>query len=67
MPDYETVSMCDDCRLVFPNRAVRAVAKDSKDRKERIISQQSTITIKCPECGKEITHLLDDCYWVRVS
>lgn len=67
MPDYVTASMCDDCKLVFPNGVAKVSAKDHKDREERFRSHQSTIETKCPECGKKITHLLDDCYWMRVS
>jgi len=65
MPDYETVSMCDGCRIVFPNKAIKSMAKDSKDRKERVKIHQSTIKTQCPDCGREISHLLDDGYWLR--
>ena len=61
MEEYETVSMCDDCRIVFPNGAMR------KDIISPVKLAGLVWKSNCPKCGKEITTLLDDCYWLRVA
>jgi len=64
MAAYATVSICEDCKIVFPNGAMK-VEGDYKEQRGNI--KNCTATSRCPECGKEITTLLDTGYWVRVS
>lgn len=63
MAEYVTVSLCEDCRLVFPNGAMKVEG----DYKKQVQVQGSIVTTRCPECGKEITTLLDNGYWARTN
>lgn len=64
MATYTTVSICEDCKIVYPNRFIN-VEGDYKKQREKMKNNVSTS--HCPECGKEITTLLDDGYWIRIS
>ena len=64
MAAYETVSVCEDCKLVFPNRAVKVEGNLKEKRKSFV---RSYAKARCPECGKEINTLIDTGYWIRVS
>ena len=61
---YVTVSICEDCKVVFPNRAIRFEG-DLQAAKKSVVNV--TVASHCPECGKEITTLVDTGYWLRVS
>ena len=63
MAEYVTVSMCDDCRLVFPNGAMRVDETSNRHLEIRGV----VATADCPECGKGITTLVDTGYWAKVS
>ena len=64
MGTYESVSFCEDCKLVFRNRAIK-VEGDYKQVRKNITNV--TAKAPCPECGKEITTLVDTGYWLKVS
>ena len=64
MAAYVTVSMCEDCKIVFPNGFMK-VEGDYQKQRENMKDNVSNST--CPECGKKITTLVDDGYWIRTN
>ena len=68
MTEYITVSMCQDCKLIFPNDAMKVEG----DYKQHIHNKTSdahgcAIKVTCPECGREIETYFDNLYWSRVG
>jgi hypothetical protein len=64
MATYVSASVCEDCKIVFPNQAVQVEGNPKWHREKFKLTYAEA---SCPECEKGCKTSLYAGYWIGVS